>query len=137
MAYKTENKEDYSLLVRAMLDPMVAALTFGVGKHGRLNYLTNPKVTDDELLAAARRHALEDPGKLDDESGVPHGGAAMANLAMWFHRRAALVYTAEAAPQAPTAPCPATCNYGCECRCDLPPGHTTANRDALKGRAWR
>jgi hypothetical protein len=86
---KREGKPDYSLVDRSMLDPAVEAMTYGKGKHGRDNYLINPDVTDDELIAAARRHALEDPSSVDEDSGCLHGGCAMANFMMYFRRQAA------------------------------------------------
>lgn len=86
--YKKEGKPDYSLLHKSMFDPTAQALEYGAGKHGRNNYLDNPEVTDQELVAAARRHILETPDSVDEESGLPHLAHAAANIAMLFHRRA-------------------------------------------------
>jgi hypothetical protein len=90
--YKTENKPDYTYLCREMLDAAVRGLEYGGKKHGRLNYLTNPAVTDTELVAAMCRHALAatiDSDAVDAESGLPHATLAGVNSLMLNHRRAA------------------------------------------------
>lgn len=95
MTYKKEAKPDYSLLCKEMLDPVARVFTKGVPKHGRRNYLTNPDVTDEELIAAAGRHWAADassPGAIDDGEGgmgEQHITCMIANGLMLLHRRAA------------------------------------------------
>lgn len=95
MPYKKEAKPDYSLLCKEMLDPVARVLTKGIGKHGRLNYLDNPEVTDEELRAASGRHWAADnsnPGAIDEGEGgtyEQHIACMVANGLMLLHRRAA------------------------------------------------
>lgn len=90
--YKTEGKSDYTLLCLEMLDPVVRVLEKGIPKHGRENYLTNPAVTDRELVAATIRHALactRNPLAIDDGVGgtnEPHIACVIANGLMLLHR---------------------------------------------------
>lgn len=112
MAYKKEAKPDYSLLCKEMLDPVARVFTKGVPKHGRRNYLTNPDVTDEELIAAAGRHWAADasnPGAIDDGEGgmgEQHITCMIANGLMLLHRRATRSATPakHTAPQAPFRP---------------------------------
>lgn len=75
-------KPDYSLLTRAMMEPMVKALMYGEGKYSRGNFRGG--FVNTRLTAAALRHimAWQDSEDNDPESGVTHLGHAMAALAM-------------------------------------------------------
>lgn len=105
MTYKTENKPDYTLLNRDNLDGPVKGLEYGAKKHGRDNYLTNPAVTDRELVAATLRHALaaaDNPDAIDEESGLFHTDLAACNVLMLARRRAKRTRVAAPTPPPPT-----------------------------------
>ncbi len=57
--YKREGKPDLTIVPEAFVVETAEVLLLGEVKHGRENYLTNPKVTDRELLAAIFRHVLK------------------------------------------------------------------------------
>lgn len=89
MSYKKEGKPDLTILPKAALVSLAKVLEYGAEKHGRLNYLENPAVTDRELVAAIGRHwleILEAPFAPDADHGQPHLAAIMANCAMLLHR---------------------------------------------------
>lgn len=77
-----EAKPDYSLLTRAMLEPMVKAFMHGEKKYSRGNFRGG--FVNTRLSAAALRHimAWNDGEDLDPESGVSHLGHALAALGM-------------------------------------------------------
>lgn len=77
-----QGKPDYSLLTRAMVEPMICALMYGEGKYGRGNFKGG--FTNTRLAAAAMRHIMAylDREDFDPESGVKHLGHAMAALGM-------------------------------------------------------
>lgn len=76
------HKADYSLLTRAMLEPMTRALMYGERKYSRGNFRLG--FDNVRLTSAALRHifAYLDREEFDLESGVSHLGHAMAALAM-------------------------------------------------------
>lgn len=76
------NKPDYSLLTRAMLEPMARGFMYGAAKYGRYNHKGG--MDNIRLIAAALRHifAYNDGEDLDAESGNPHLGHAMCAIAM-------------------------------------------------------
>jgi len=83
-----QDKPDYSLLTRGMLEPMVRALMFGEKKYSRFNYKTGFKNT--RLTAAALRHimAYQDGEDNDPESGISHLAHAMVALGMLLDNKA-------------------------------------------------
>ena len=77
-----QHKPDYSLLTRAMLEPMTRALMYGEGKYSRGNFRAG--FENIRLTSAALRHifAYLDREEFDAESNISHLGHAMAALAM-------------------------------------------------------
>lgn len=75
-------KPDYSLLTRAMVEPMIRALMYGENKYSRGNFRAG--FVNTRLAAAAMRHIMAylDREDADPESGVSHLGHAMAAIAM-------------------------------------------------------
>ena len=88
-----QDKVDFSLLTRAMLEPMTRALMYGERKYSRGNFRTGFENT--RLTSAALRHifAYLDREEHDPESGVSHLGHAMAALAMLLDNNAEGVST--------------------------------------------
>lgn len=93
MSYKTEGKPDLTIVPPVAVRTLATQLIYGADKHGRNNYLTNPAVTNRELVAAIGRHWLDliERGWIDEDSGLEHLGAIMANCAMILHRRQSTV----------------------------------------------
>ncbi len=134
MTYKTERKPDVTILPVPAVLALADALLYGETKHGRSNYLTNPVVTDRELLAALGRHWLAaidapDPkAALDTESGLHHVACVMANAAMLIHRWSG---TQDAGP---VIKVPTPCGFSykesdCMMVCKLDAGHPSPHRD--------
>lgn len=89
LSYKREGKPRYTLLTSDMLDPQVRVLEKGAKKHGERNYLTNPAVTDDDIVSALLRHAMKmttNPQVRDEETGEYHAAHVGANVAMLLDR---------------------------------------------------
>jgi hypothetical protein len=83
-----QGKPDYSLLTRAMVEPMIRALMYGEKKYARGNFRNG--FTNTRLAAASMRHIMAylDREDLDPESGVSHLGHAMAALGMLLDNEA-------------------------------------------------
>lgn len=83
-----QGKPDYSLITRAMVEPMIRALMYGEKKYARGNFRNG--FTNTRLAAAAMRHIMAylDREDLDPESGVSHLGHAMAALGMLLDNEA-------------------------------------------------
>lgn len=75
-----------------VFDVVVRVLEYGVTKYGRGNWMHVPDA-EQRYRAAARRHAVAmvcgGAAAVDDESGLPHWGHALACIAflLWFDRR--------------------------------------------------
>lgn len=83
VALKFDNeKPDYSLLSRAMLEPVIRAFMYGANKYGRHNFKSG--FVNTRLLSAAQRHimAWQSGEELDPESGESHLSHAVAALFM-------------------------------------------------------
>ncbi len=92
MSYKKEGKPDTSYLPGHALLALTRVLEVGGGKHGRDNYLTNPDVTDLDIIGALGRHWIEilKGNLMDDGPGgtnESHAACIMANAAMLEERR--------------------------------------------------
>lgn len=74
-------KPRYSLIPPLALEEVVKSLTYGSKKYGDFNWqkLDNPS---DRLFSACMRHlwSYKQGTKLDEEQGVSHLAAAMANI---------------------------------------------------------
>ena len=83
-----QGKPDYSLITRAMVEPMIRALMYGEKKYARGNFRSG--FNNTRLAAAAMRHIMAylDREDLDPESSVSHLGHAMAALGMLLDNEA-------------------------------------------------
>lgn len=90
---KSDNKPDYSLIPKVLMDQLAYVMMAGAEKYGRFNYTKGHSLT--QLTAAATRHLKQIEAGQDidpDTSGrvgvdVHHAANVCANMLMLLHQR--------------------------------------------------
>ena len=88
-----DNKPDYSLIPKVLLDQIAYVMMAGQDKYGRYNYTKGHKI--NQLTSAAARHLkhIEDNEDLDKDTSdrvnqeIHHAACVCANMLMLLHQR--------------------------------------------------
>ena len=89
---KKDNKPDYSLIPRILMDQVSYAMMAGEDKYGRYNYCKGHSY--NQLLAAAERHikAIQEGEDIDRDTSdrvgveVTHAACVVSNMLMLLHQ---------------------------------------------------